>query len=726
FTLTGVGGAQNQETPDIIRVRNPDNGHLIANYAAVEVKPSTTLTPAGLPPSRGAGIFTSQCLTYSVAFLPFGLEGVNQAAHRTDILSQILQAFVQPRPQTGFELTALNPPPTGAVIGSPGEVVTHSFRIRHTGEAGLPETFNINFGGNKWKAEASTASGPRDLHEISLLPCRSTIVTLTVSIPPDAPRNMSDALTVSITPHTWSPDHKRSLRFTSKTPAAVMLVDDDRFYDREQDYLDALTATGATVDRWDTRSSLGSQFTQSPSITDLHRYPLVVWFNGYDWFDPITPAEREVMRHYLAAGGRLFFTSQAALYYSSGPEQRQAPDFDRNVLGVNYVEFGDNVTQISGVPGSVLGDGLPSGSLLPFPYGFNLSAAVHPMPDTHVVLRGDSGQPFGLARRQTSVSNPQSPISNPISAESRLIFFPFSFEVLSKQVQAEWMNRMVGWLSPLGQSEFSATPATIPAGGQVAYSLTLRADELLNTLGAYTSTRVAISVTLPNALKVLTHTLPPGSLGNGWRGTMTQGDVLAWRIVAQHTNADIGRREVLTAHLHITLPDLGLHFSQPVAVRVNAPLLLPSIQVTPQPLQWRERATVTIGLRNVSSNDAPQVHLRHAVPTRLNLIESSLMLTPTGVGELALLGNRLDWTGALTAGHAITISYQISLPRFGFNNALAFFNQAIVDEGGDGVAHADSWLVPEIVRVLFPVMLQGQFSDTVSLTDTITTTVLLR
>jgi len=521
-----------------------------------------------------------------------------------------------------------------------------------------------------------------------------------------------------VSPRNWSPNLKRTLRFPSKTPAAALLVDDDRFYDREKDYLDALASVGTSVDRWDTRTSLGSQFTQAPSLNDLNRYPMVVWFNAYDWFDPITSGERKAMRQYLEAGGRLFFSSQAALHYSSG-EQRQATDFDRNMLGVAYVDFNSSTNQIVSVPGSVLGDDILSGTLLPFPYGFNLSAAVQPMQDTQVIIRGDNGQPYGLARA-SHVSNEEFPA---LSNESRLVFFPFAYEVLNKPLKAELMNRIVGWLSPLGESRFSAAPNNIPVGGQFVYSLTLKADELLNHLGAYTSTKVAISVTLPSQIKVLTHTLPPGSLGNGWRGTLTQGEAQQWQIVAQHTGVanDSATTEILTAQLHITLPEMGIHFSKPLLVRVNAPKLLPSMSIAPQLLQWRESATVTIGLRNVSGVDVEQVSLRNAVPARLNVIESSLKLSPSDVGELVLLGNRLDWTGALTAGHAITISYQISLPRFGFNNPLAFFNQVIVTDDARAATHAETWMLPETMRVSFPIIWNNQFSETIALTETIST-----
>lgn len=718
FTITGGDGAQNQEGPDIIRVRNVDNGHLIAEYAPVSLKASTMLTPAGALPSRGAGIYTSQCLSYSVAFLPFGMEGISTLAHRTDVMGQILNAFVQPRPKMGLELTPLNPLPTGAAIGLPGEVVSHSFRVRHTGEAGLPETFSIAFDGNKWQAAATSVNGQRDVHEITLAPCSSTVITLSVTIPQNLPRNSSDVLNVTVSPRNWSPNLKRTLRFPSKTPAAALLVDDDRFYDREKDYLDALASVGTSVDRWDTRTSLGSQFTQAPSLNDLNRYPMVVWFNAYDWFDPITSGERKAMRQYLEAGGRLFFSSQAALHYSSG-EQRQATDFDRNMLGVAYVDFNSSTNQIVSVPGSVLGDDILSGTLLPFPYGFNLSAAVQPMQDTQVIIRGDNGQPYGLARA-SHVSNEEFPA---LSNESRLVFFPFAYEVLNKPLKAELMNRIVGWLSPLGESRFSAAPNNIPVGGQFVYSLTLKADELLNHLGAYTSTKVAISVTLPSQIKVLTHTLPPGSLGNGWRGTLTQGEAQQWQIVAQHTGVanDSATTEILTAQLHITLPEMGIHFSKPLLVRVNAPKLLPSMSIAPQLLQWRESATVTIGLRNVSGVDVEQVSLRNAVPARLNVIESSLKLSPSDVGELVLLGNRLDWTGALTAGHAITISYQISLPRFGFNNPLAFFNQVIVTDDARAATHAETWMLPETMRVSFPIIWNNQFSETIALTETIST-----
>jgi uncharacterized repeat protein (TIGR01451 family) len=741
FTITEGDGANNQSAPDVVRVRDFDHGRLIANYSQTPIRSTIALTPAGQLPSFGAGIYSSQCLTYNVAFLPFGFEAINTFNERNDTLKQILDSFEQPRPTTGVEMIPLLPAPTGAAIGLPGTTVTHSLRIRHTGEAGKPETFSISFSDNKW--DTKVLSGSQNLDQVTLKPCQSMVITLTVSIPENLPRNTQDQLKVNITSRTWEQPHKASLGFVSKTPAGILLVDDDRFYERQQDYLDAIAATGSTVDRWDTRASLGSLYSQSPSENDLRMYPLVVWFNAYDWFNPITPFERDTIRGYLNAGGRMFISSQAMLHYSSG-DAREDPLFDRDYLGISYINFAASTTQIVGVPSTALGEGVLAGSFMPFPYNFNLSTAIQPNRDAEVVVRGENGQPYGLARA-VHVSLPPNeptnadldlppdegvisqtvrpPLPLPISNESRIVFFPFAFEALNRPAKTDLMNRIVGWLSPLGKSSITSSRSVLNAGDLVRYDVHINADEVLGHYDAMTRTRMAVSVTLPSQIKIISHTLPAGALSTGWVTPISQGQSHTWHIYAQHVGDNTSTTpEVLTATVNVALPDLGIRFKKPSVVRVNTPALQPRINISPHPLAWRSRANVTIHLRNNSAVDAQQVHMQNPIPPRINVISSSLSIIGTSVvAAPQYVNGNITWLDNLAAGEAITVSYQISLPRLGFGTPMAFFNQVMVDQPNGATTQAGLWIEPEAQRVVLPVIRAGSYTltDTTTVTPTI-------
>ena len=83
-----------------------------------------------------------------------------------------------------------------------------------------------------------------------------------------------------------SPSIKATSVLTTKTPAPVLLVDSERpqWYARVDDYEQALAQAGVAYDTWYVKGRQQSR-TRRPSL-ELRWYPVVVWFTGYDWFDP--------------------------------------------------------------------------------------------------------------------------------------------------------------------------------------------------------------------------------------------------------------------------------------------------------------------------------------------------------------------------------------------------------------------------------------------------------
>ena len=132
-------------------------------------------------------------------------------------------------------------------------------------------------------------------------------------------------------------------------PAPVLLVDDDRWYDQEQAYEDALNASGLPYDRWEVTDSAG--YSASP-VDVLAWYPVVLWFTAYDWFDPLQVHEADRLTDYLKDGGRLFLSSQDAADFVGESELFQ------DYFGVIGYSGAFSHTTVQGVPGHLLGDGL--------------------------------------------------------------------------------------------------------------------------------------------------------------------------------------------------------------------------------------------------------------------------------------------------------------------------------------------------------------------------------
>ncbi len=126
--------------------------------------------------------------------------------------------------------------------------------------------------------------------------------------------NETDLVTIATT-STMVTAPSRSL--TSKTPAPVLLVDDDRWYPVEDRYKEAFIAKGIPLTCGIPQSGQGAT-TTSPLTTTLSMYPVTVWFTGYDWYAPVTDVEIQRLMAYLDGGGRLLLSSQDFVYHHEG------------------------------------------------------------------------------------------------------------------------------------------------------------------------------------------------------------------------------------------------------------------------------------------------------------------------------------------------------------------------------------------------------------------------
>lgn len=659
--IAGGDGANNQYLPDIIDVRHPDHGAVIARYTA------------GLNGSDGAAVYSQSCLNYRAAYFAYGLEAIDTTAQRSEVIHRVLNTFSAPRQTAGIELLSRDNYHTAIPIGLPGQTVTHTVRLRHTGDAGITDTMSIGISSNQWLTEIS-------LTQATLAPCATALVTISVTIPLTASRNARDVVTLTVTSAN-SPTLSAAISLTSKTPAGVLLVDDDRFYDREQDYLDALAAMGNNADRWDNQWRTG--IAAAPDFLLLSQYPILVWFNGYDWYDPITLGQEAMLGRYLDAGGRMFFSSQAALDYT------ELSAFNQRYLGVASIDFNDSTLSVAGAPDTAIGDGFAGGTLQPFPYFWNLSSAMQPVSNTQVILRGDSGQPFGLAREGVTKQKPW-----------RTAFTPFAFEALTSTVRANLMNRIVGWLSWLGKSTFTTNEPVTNAGAPITYTLVLRADDLLPPAlhdpaltNGFLTTTVSVSVPLSANLYMVSSTLLSAAEHSAgeWSGVIGAGEWLTFTFVAT-SSAGLSDGTALTATAFVKLDQLDVRFAREATVYINTPRLASTLSAQPLPAHWNDAVTFTLRMTNTSNVAAPEARVMNVAPTGLTLMTPTVLLD--GHGVISTTANRIDWTGAIEAGSSITVTYVVSLPKLTALAPAVFYNAAIVDNGAGTVSQSALWLTP--------------------------------
>ncbi|MCS6846863.1 MAG: S8 family serine peptidase [Anaerolineae bacterium] len=672
ITFTQIAGAL---APDLVTVLRPDNGQLIGQYTN-----AIGNDPTGI---GGAGVWAAQCSRWRSAYYAFGLEAIASVSERAEVISRTLNTFVAPRPALGVEMLSRDGYLTPAGIGLPGSTITHVVRVRNTGDGGTAQTIVLETSGNRWDTRLSNTS-------VTLAPCATALVTMTVNVPATAGWNASDVITLTSYLQA-APDYRASVTFTSKTPAGILLVDDERFYAREADYLGALAAMGNAADHWDLRWS--TLITDSPSITTLQRYPIVIWYNGYDWFDPLKPEEERALQQYLDGGGRLLFTSQAALAYTG------LSPFVRTYLGAGAIDYDDVTSNVIGLSGTVLGDDVPGGSLLPFPYNWNLSSAVQPVNGAQVILRGDSGQPFGLAR--SNAPNSATGLQSPIW---RTAFMPFAFEALPESSRAELMNRIIGWLSPLGQSALVADRPSARTGETVHFTLTLRADSVFPPSLSRFADRQAVSVqvNVSDGMTIVSSSLPyaSGQQAGAWTGEVRAGDVFMWTFAARIDAAGAGT--LLKATARISMNDVGLNFTRAAIVRTNAPILQGALQVQSAPLRWKEPMTVALRAVNAGETPAPQTTITLTLPTSLTF--PALITHTASAGMLRREGAQLIWRGALLPGGHVEIHFTTRLPSLEAWPPRGFLLDARMDDGFGRVAPATLWLAPETYELHLPFM----------------------
>src|SRR5690606_14830508 len=118
-------------------------------------------------------------------------------------------------------------------------------------------------------------------------------------------RDVVQNLTITAT-STNNPSYTAVATATLKTPGRILLVSDHRFHNPAPFYRTALNELGVAYDEWET--GWAGTGRGSPSLPLLQAYDIVLWYTGYDWYEPVSKAEADSLVAYLEGGGRLFLS----------------------------------------------------------------------------------------------------------------------------------------------------------------------------------------------------------------------------------------------------------------------------------------------------------------------------------------------------------------------------------------------------------------------------------
>jgi len=618
LALEGGDGADNQVSPDLIAPWKPDHASPALYYVG-------TGSPYGSQ-AGVAGLNVGLCLPYRALYFAFGFEGISSRADRAEVMRRVIETLTAPPEPLGFTLTA----PLIEQVGVPGSVVTYHLTLRNTGQ--FTDSYQIQVEDSAWPADLWDATFTAAITQpVTLESCASRQIGLKVEIPAELSWNVTNDVTVTAASGLGQAKEtfaERRLSLRAKTPAPVLLVDDDRWYNVETSYQQAL---GGLADiwtvGWDPGAGLGS-----PSADRLKMYPVVAWFTGYDWFETLTPQDEERLGEYLSAGGRLFLSSQDYFY------ARGMTDFSLRYLGV--ISYTEDLTStvVTGVEENPV-----TGGLGPYALDYlypNHSDGLTGWARAQPAFLGEEGQVAAVSYEHPSGS-------------FRTLFLAFPFEAFSGSDATVVMRRALNWLSPLADSTLTAHRPIVSAGDRVTYTLSVRNP------GRWTLPDVTVRNVLPANLGLVEGSLvggtyDPEARAIRWSGGL--GPASAYTLTYQaDLPADLSPGTVVTNTATIA-DGTGITLERQSVLRVNVPDLTPSAK-------WADRASVRPGqvityfifVRNGGTWDAPSARVMDRLPTGMSLVPGSAYAS---AGNLQEEGHGVTWTGAVGRRAMVVITYQ--------------------------------------------------------------------
>ena len=367
-TMNTSDSARNQIHPDSVTQRSP-----------------TQTVPALIWPDTAiGGALAGTCRPYRAAWLGFGLEGAGPRATRIETTRRILDWFAAPPAPYGFVVRD----PPGLLIGRSGATLGAELRLDGTGA--LTDTIDVHLEGGPWPAEIRLPGGGSITGDgtLNLPGCAMAESKLLVSIPSDAAVDARATYTVTFRSR-GDPTIAKTVSLTAKTPAPILFVDDQRWYDYAASYTTTLDSLALSYDVFNTKGG-----SSTPLTDTLFNYGIVVWTTGYDWYEPLAPRDETRLAAFLDHGGRLLLTGQDILDLTG------IDSFVRDRLGVAAASLTVTTTEALSLPGGPLGGDLgPWRLTYPFP---NWSDGLLPERDAFGTLQDRNQNTVAVAKSTPS------------------------------------------------------------------------------------------------------------------------------------------------------------------------------------------------------------------------------------------------------------------------------------------------------------------------------------
>lgn len=634
LTISGGDGADNQILPDVIVNTDTDFAHPALNYEGDEL----------------AGLHVGVCVPYRAMFLPFGFEAINSRADRQAVMERALNWLLESQASYGVELT----PAEETRIGDFGAVVSHTVRVRNTGLNDDVYTLSLSPG-----APYNWPVNPAPPGSLAIPSCQTQVITFGVKVNTTNQWHISDTRTLAAQSN-QSPTQTATVTRTTKSPAPILLVDDDRFFSFAAEFKEALENNDLPYDYWLVPKSTNGAEPLSPPLETLAMYPMTVWYVAFDWYQPLTEAEENRLAAYLDGGGRLLFSGQDYIY--NLPDHKPSA-FAQTYLGVLDHTEDFSSTLIIGEPNHPVGTRLGPYPLT-FPSGYkNWTDALTPTTTAKIATRGQAKQPNGISHTGLG----------PTGDAWRTLFLAYGPELLSSGDRARLMQRSVGWLSWLGSSTLTASTAATLDGTVITYTAIITNDGWHDLNTAY------FTATFPSELTIDTFSseLTPAGAELIWNGPLARNQRKVFTYTA--TIADsLPLGTLIDQTSWLAYPAHKVRFDRVATTRVNFPDLSSStMNVTPaQDIDKNDILTYTIVLRNNGVADAPLVTTTNSLP---HMLEPVSVDTPSQ--GTAISGNRsLTWTTPLSKNGVATLTFRAVIS---YESGLAIVNRAYVDDKFD-------------------------------------------
>ena len=658
FTLTGVPDTPFEGLAFVLNDAESALNHTATDQVAPR---ENTLTQPILAYDNGkiAGLRAGLCDPYEIVYWGFGLEGVGQADAQAELLEGSMALLQTPLNTQGVVFF----PDTVDELAFGGRTLQYTVTLQNISET-FTDTFSLAWANSPWQTELLTST-------LTLGPCQSGATVVTVTVPYNLPLNTQYTIRLQATSAN-APNIPYNASFHYKTPGRILFVDDDRFYDSEESLLAALRANGLTFDVWETGWNpvrLGS-----PTSIELAYYDMVLWYTGYDWYEPISPSELIALEEYLAQGGRLFLSSQDYLYYHLHDA------FTYDYLGVHdYYEEASPTLIVAG--GTLHHSGLTQPlPLVVDPYqnfGDGLVLA-----QGQPVLWQDTGLPGAVMNQGVT----------PSGRQWQTMFWSFPVEKLPPAAQVTALNGIVGWLSDIGHSTLAVDETYSPSGGATrVFTITLQNTGQINHL-------VTMINELPDGLILDPATITGGAVYDpvkhrlSWQYRLPPGGV---HVIGYHAAASPTLPPGTRLDNHITLhyPRLDFTWEQTTTVWVGVPDLRHSV-ITPVPaLPTRDNpVTYTFVLSNTGNIAAPAISSTLFLPLPLHPITDTLL---SSSGYVTITTGGVHWEGALNPGARVTVS--LVLTATNGVETMWLGAAALVDDG-----FTDPFLITNLTPLLPP------------------------